>query len=209
MGPRVRRIGAEAARFSAVNVVATVVAIVLFNLLVHGVAPIYGPGPLHDHPLSSWLFANCVGMVLSFYGSRHYVFRHRRPSGPGGGALNYVAINLASFVVPISCLWVTRNLFSWDSAIADNVSGNVLGAALGSLLRFWAFRRFVFKRRTPLFATASAVASAPEVGPHEAELVEHQPQQRQADPDDVVGVAGHAGDERAAEAVQGEGARHG
>ena len=40
------------------------------------------------------------------------------------------------------------------------------------------------------------VRGRPEVGPDEPQLVEHQSQQRQADPDHVVRVARHAGDER-------------
>lgn len=169
MGARWRRLGSEAAKFSVVNVVATVVAIVLFNALVHGLPMVYTPGPLHDHPLTSWLLANCVGMAISFYGSRRFAFGSRRPSGPGGGALNYALVNLASFVIPLTCLWVSRDVLGWDSALSDNVAGNVVGALLGMGFRFWAFRRFVFKRRRP------ASAGRPEVGPDESELLEHQP----------------------------------
>lgn len=225
MGARARRISGEAAKFSAVNAAATVVAIVLFNLLVHGVAGLYTPGPLNGWPVTSWFLANCVGMVISYYGSRHYAFRHRRPSGPAGGAVRYAVVNLASFVIPMACLWVTRNGLHWDSALADNLSANVVGAVLGMLFRFWAFRRFVFRKQAagppparPVSPStlvwlegddqpASAAADTPEVGPDVTELVEHQPQQRQAQPDHVVRVSGHSGDERAAEPVDGEGPR--
>ena len=131
MGARLRRIGEEAAKFSAVNVVATAVALVMFNLLAHGIPGIYTPGPLNGWPLTSWFLANCVGMPISFYGSRSYAFKHRKPSGPGGGALIYVVINLVSFVIPMACLWITRNVFGWDSVLADNVSANLIGASLG------------------------------------------------------------------------------
>jgi putative flippase GtrA len=219
MGSRLRRIGGEAVKFSAVNVVATVVAIVLFNALVHGLPMLYSPGPLHGYPVLSYFIANCVGMVISFYGSSRYAFKHRMPSGPAGGAVNYAIINVASFVIPMACLWVTRNVFDWDSVIADNVSANIVGAVLGMFFRFWAFRRFVFKRRAvELHGTSGThllgvevfgAGSDPELGPHEAELLEHQPQQGQADPHHVVGVAGHARHEGPAEPVQGEGARDG
>ena len=127
MGGRLRRIGGEAAKFSAVNVVATAVALVLFNLLAHGIPGIHTPGPLNGWPLTSWFLANCVGMAISFNGSRRYAFKHRKPSGPGGGALIYVVINLVSFVIPMACLWITRNVLGWDSVLADNVSANVVG----------------------------------------------------------------------------------
>jgi putative flippase GtrA len=210
MGPRLRRIGGEAARFSAVNVVATVVAIFLFNALVHGLPGLYGPGPLHDFPVLTYFVANCVGMVISFHGSRRYAFKHRRPTGPGGGALNYAIVNIASFVIPMACLWVTRNVFDWDTVIADNVSANMIGALLATFFRFWAFRRFVFKRHAVEFHGVNGMhvfGSDPEVGPDEAELLEHQAQQGETDPHDVVGVARHTRYEGPAEAIQGEGPR--
>jgi putative flippase GtrA len=175
MAGRLQRIGGEVAKFSAVNVVATAVAILLFNLLVHGVMGWFTPGPLHGWPLTSWFLANCVGMGISFYGSRRYAFKHRRPAGPGGGALNFVVINLISFVIPMSCLWITRNTFGWDSALADNVSGNVVGALLGMTFRFWAFKRYVFKKHKPRIQRLDlSGARLPEVGPDEPQLVEHQ-----------------------------------
>lgn len=200
------------AKFSAVNVVATVVAVVLFNLLVHGIMGLFHPGPLNAWPLTAWLLANCVGMGISFYGSRRFAFKHRQPSGPGGGFLIYALVNLTSFVIPMSCLWITRNVIGWDSAIADNVSANVIGAFLGMLFRFWAFRRFVFKKQEGggIFSGVQGLsAGTPQIGPDEAELLQHQPQQWQADSHDVVGVAGHAGHEGTAEPVQGERSRDG
>lgn len=214
MGSRARRIGGEAAKFSAVNVVATVVAIFLFNALVHGLPRLYGPGPLHQLPVLTYFVANTVGMLISFYGSRGYAFKHRTPTGPGGGLVNYAIVNFASFVIPMACLWVTRNLFEWDTVIADNVSANVLGAVLATGFRFWAFRRFVFKRRavefhgvagTRVFGLEGPDSVGPELRPDEPELLEHQPQQGQADAHDVVRVAGHTGHERASAPVEGEG----
>ncbi len=143
MNRRLRRLSGEVARFSAVNVGATVVAVFLFNMLVHGFQGLFD-GVLNRHPISAYLIANSVGMFVSYFGARHYAFRHRHAAGPGGGLPRYVAINLASFVIPVTCLWFSRHLMHWDSIYADNVSGNVIGALLGNAFRFWAFRRFVF-----------------------------------------------------------------
>ena len=144
-----RRLSGEVARFSAVNVAATAVSLVLFNVITHGLKGWFH-GPLNDHVILAYLLANSVGMFVSYYGARYYAFRHRHAAGPGGGLLNYVGINLLSFVIPVTCLFVSRNIFGWDSIYADNMSGNVVGALLGNAFRFWAFRRFVFHAvRTP------------------------------------------------------------
>ncbi len=149
MGRRLRRITGEVARFSAVNIVATAIALVLFNALVHGVTGWFD-GPMNGNPFTGYLLANSVGMFVSYYGARFYAFRHRQVEGVGSGLVNYVVINLASFVIPITCLFFSRNVFGWDTIYADNVSGNVIGAILGNIFRFWAFRRFVFTGRSPL-----------------------------------------------------------
>jgi len=205
MGRRFQHLAQEGARFTLVNVAATVLALVLFNVLVHGVRGWF-TGAMNTQPIPAYLVANTIGMVVSFLGARHFVYRQRKPTGPGGGAVNYAAVNLASFVIPVSCLWISRNLMHLDDALSDNISGNVVGAGLGTVFRFWAFRRFVFKVRKPAYRHGvplnphhlafvggfdSAAGASPEVGPDETELVEHQSQQRDADPDDVVGIPGH------------------
>lgn len=216
---RKRNLAAEGAKFTAVNVLATAVALVGFNLLVHGV---YGwfDGPMNHRPLSAYVVANSVGMVISFLGIRHYVYRHRKPMGPGGGFVNYAAVNLASFVLPVGCLWFTRNVLDWNSAIADNVSGNIVGSVLATAFRFWAFRRYVFKVEPPTFTRPLSPSpyltawhhgpvgegSHPEVGPHESEFVEHQPKHRKAYPHHVVRVPGDALHEGPAASVEGEAA---
>ena len=60
MGTRLRRLSLEVARFSAVNVVATAVALVLFNLLGHGLKGWFD-GPLNGQVIYAYLLANSVG----------------------------------------------------------------------------------------------------------------------------------------------------
>jgi putative flippase GtrA len=212
MGPRLQRISGEVARFTAVNGLATFVALVLFNALVHGVPGLFG-GPMHGRPLTSYFLANSVGMVVSYSGSKRFAFKHRQAVGPGDGALNYVVINLVSFVIPISCLWVSRNVLHYDDALSDNISGNAVGALLGTVFRFWMFRTFVFTAHRALSGEdAGAVVHLPQVGVHlaahdtgtwpvvhpsaapelrplEAELLEHQAEEREAETHDVVRIS--------------------
>jgi putative flippase GtrA len=210
---RLRRLSGEVARFFVVNVVATTVALVIFNGLTHGVKGWFD-GPMHEHPITTYLIANTVGMIVSYVGSRSYAFRHRHANGPGGGVFGYAAINFASFVIPISLLWVSRNVLDQDSAFADNISANVLGTIFGATFRFWAFRTFVFtsdQNASPfrrLLGLDGRHLAVPELGPDEAQLVEHQPEQGDAEADDVVGVARHAGDKGATPPIDGEGPRH-
>jgi putative flippase GtrA len=132
----------EGAKFLTVGGVATVVALVIFNGLVHGY--LGGPGPMHEQPLVAFVIANTVGMVVSYRGSRSWAFRDREAVGPAGGRLAFFAINLASMVIPLACLAFTRYVLGRSDPFADNLAANVVGLALGTAARFWALRRFIF-----------------------------------------------------------------
>jgi len=147
VGHRWRRVLSEGAKFLAVGGVATVVALVVFNALVHGY--LGGPGPMHDQPLVAFVIANTLGMVVSYRGSRSWAFRHREAVGPAGGRLAFFAINVASMVIPLGCLAFTRYVLGRSDPVADNVAANVVGLALGTMARFWAIRRFIFLHRVP------------------------------------------------------------
>ena len=146
MGRR-QRVLSEGGKFLAVGVVATLVALVLFNLLVHGPGFGSSPGPMNQQPLIAFAVANLIGMLVSYRGSRHWAFNNRQPVGPGNGRLGFYAINLVSLLIPLGCLAISRYVLELDGAMADNVAANVIGLALGFAFRFWASRRFVF--RTP------------------------------------------------------------
>jgi putative flippase GtrA len=143
MGRRLQRLTAEAAKFLAVGGVATVVAFVLFNVLVHGY---FGnpAGPLNEWPLTAYVLANLVGMLVSYRGSRSWAFRHREAVGAAGGRITFFVINTATMAIPLLCLATSRYVLDLDSALADNIAANVIGLGLGTAARFWAFRRFVF-----------------------------------------------------------------
>ena len=143
MGRRMQRLVTEGAKFLAVGGVATLVALLLFNLLVHGLLG-STPGPMNDQPLTAYVIANLVGMVVSYRGSRSWAFRHREPVGPAGGRVSYFVINTVAMAIPLLCLAVSRYVLDLDSALADNIAANVVGLALGMAARFWAFRRYVF-----------------------------------------------------------------
>lgn len=145
MGRRMQRLAAEAGKFIAVGGVATAIAVVLFNVLVHGL-PGGEDGLMHDQPLPAYALANLVGMVVSYRGSRSWAFRHREPVGVAGGRLSFFAVNLASMLIPLACLSISRYLLDLDTGLADNISANVIGLGLGTVFRFYLSRKFVFLR---------------------------------------------------------------
>ena len=144
MSGRVVRLRAELSRFIAVSSAATLVALVLFNFLVHGLGT--DLSPLAEQPYLAYVLAHSVGMVVSYHGSRTWAFRHRPPSHPDGGWTAYAVINVATMTLPVACLWFSRSVLGLDGPLSDNVSANLIGAVFGLSARFYLFRTFVFKR---------------------------------------------------------------
>lgn len=142
MGRRLQRFAAEASKFLTVGGVATLVAFLIFNALVHGY--LGGPGPLHGQPLPAYVLANTVGMLVSYRGSRSWAFRDREAVGVAGGRVAFFAINALSMLIPLACLAVTRYGLGLTDPVSDNIAANGVGLALGTAARFWAIRRFIF-----------------------------------------------------------------
>ncbi|MBB6628949.1 GtrA family protein [Nocardioides sp. KIGAM211] len=144
MGSRWQRLLAEVGRFLTVGGVATIVAFVIFNFLVHGFNTEH-KALLDDHVIVAYVLANTVGMLISYRGSRSWAFRDRPPVHADGGRTAFVIINLATMVLPIGCLAVSRNVLGLDDPYSDNISANVIGLFLGLVARFYLFRTFVFR----------------------------------------------------------------
>lgn len=146
MGERWQRLAGEFGRSAVAGTIASIVAFVLFNLLVHW-DPGYDDAPLNDHAITGFLIANVISTLLTYQLSRTWAFRHREPVGFAGGVVPFFAISAASLVIPVACLWISRNLLGYDSALADNVAANVVGLFLGFITRFFAWRTVVFSGR--------------------------------------------------------------
>lgn len=130
-------------RFLAVGLLATIVALILFNFLVHGFNTA-DFALLNSQPELAYLIANCVGMAISFGGTKGWAFRDRVARHADGGVVAFIAINLATMLIPMTCLFISRNVLGLDDPISDNVSANVVGLALANTARFFLFRYYVF-----------------------------------------------------------------
>lgn len=147
MSDRWSRLVAEVSRFATTGTIASIVAFLVFNWLVHwGFGRGYG-GWLHDHAITGFVIANTLSILVTYHLSRQWAFRHRQPVGVAGGVVTFFVISVVSLVIPVACLWVSRNLLDLTTALSDNIAANVVGLFLGFVARFFAFRAFVFQHR--------------------------------------------------------------
>lgn len=126
----------ELAKFGVVGVIAYVVDLGSFNVLRATV--------FDDRPLTAKIVSTVLATTVAFFGNRQWTFRHRGRQDVRREYLLFFALNAVGLAIALSCLGVSHYLLGFDSALADNVSANVVGMALGTVFRFWTYRKFVF-----------------------------------------------------------------
>ena len=141
-----RRLGAEVAKFGTVGAVAFVIDVGLFNVLRAGV--------LSDSPLTAKTISVIVATTFAFVANRHWTYRDRARTGYGRETVLFFATNAAALLISWACLAFTHYLLGLDSQLADNISGNVIAVALGTMFRFWVYRTWVFPTEDPVTSPA-------------------------------------------------------
>jgi putative flippase GtrA len=127
-------------KFLSTGGIATLVTVGLFNLLVHA-----GEHPLMAAlPVPAYVIAIAAGMAVSYVGNRWWAFAHRSSRGVVRDLPAFVAINVVALAIPVSCLAVSRYALRAESALADNVSANIVGLVLATAFRYQAYRSWVF-----------------------------------------------------------------
>jgi len=140
----------EMLKFGVVGAVAFVIDLGGYNLLVFGphwlgmFSQQTTQGALHDKPLTARIIAATVATLFAWVGNRLWTFRHRRSRQAGQELALYIFFNVIAMVISVACLGVSRYGFGLHSQLADNVT-NIFGIILGTLFRFWSYRKFVFE----------------------------------------------------------------
>ena len=139
----------EMLKFGMVGAVAFVIDLGGYNVLVFGphLLGILGEGNtagvLNGKPLTARIISASVATLLAWLGNRLWTFRHRRQRQAAHELALFVAFNLAAMVIAVVCLGFSRYALDLHSQLADNVT-NIVGIGIGTLFRFWAYRKYVF-----------------------------------------------------------------
>lgn len=132
---------ASVLRFLIVGGSATVVTIGVFNLLTH----VGSPPLLADHPITAYAIAMLLGLVVNYLGNRFWAFESGSPKSLWQQLLAFGVVNGIAFAIPALCLAISRYALGLDSALADNVSANMIGLVLATATRWLLYRSLVFR----------------------------------------------------------------
>lgn len=127
----------EAAKFGIVGLTALVVDIGLFNVLLYF-------GPLEGKPLTAKAVSVATATTVAYFGNRFWTFKHRGRSSFTREYLLFFGLNGVAMLIAMGVLWISHYGLGFTSPLADNIAANVIGLGLGTLFRFWSYRKFVF-----------------------------------------------------------------
>lgn len=135
---RFRQLIHEGAKFGVIGGIGFLITEVGTNLLLS--------------PLHGWLKADVVATlaatIVTYFGSRYWTFRHRERGGTGRETVLFVVLNVIGLGIQLACI----GFANYALGLTDRFSSNValfLGICLGTLFRFWSYRKWVWIAAAP------------------------------------------------------------
>ena len=125
----------ELFKFGAVGALASVVTLLTSNLMWH----VFGLGPM-----TGSVVATVVATVVAFLGNRFWTFRHRDRTGLAREYFLFFVLNGIGLLIQLLCLGFTVYTLKLDGFWARNIANNVIGLGLGTLFRYWSYKKWVF-----------------------------------------------------------------
>ena len=131
----------QLAKFALVGGVGFVLDFAVFNVLR---LTLLSPESVHEGPLIAKLISTAVAILANWIGNRYWTFGPHRRSNSTAEGLEFLAVSLIGMGIGLLCLWISHYVLGYTSLLADNVSSNVIGLLLGSVVRFALYRHWVF-----------------------------------------------------------------
>lgn len=137
---RFRREIRELGKFGVIGGIAWVIDTLVFNWCLSGGTNRY----------LAAVISTTVSATFAFVGNRHWTWRDRRGSSLHREYILYAFFNVIGLLISLVCLFFSHEILgAWQPHIfhtqfADTVAKNGFGLLLGTIFRFWAYRRYVF-----------------------------------------------------------------
>lgn len=131
---RFRHIIHEGAKFLIVGLIGIGVTNLVF-------IPLHGP--LGLGPLTSVTIATVVATGVTFLGNRFWSFRHRAGAGTAREGATFFILNGVGLLIQYAVLGFSNYALGLTTKVENVIAVN-LGIALGTLFRFWSYRKWVW-----------------------------------------------------------------
>lgn len=150
---RFRRLIHEAARFLVVGAAGVIVTFGISDALYH-----------HVGQIAAVTVATILANVVTFLGNGLWAFRGRKGRRAGRGAAAFIVLSGIGLLIYYLTIWVFQDAAGLRGGLWYNLE-LLIGMALGTLFRFWSYRRWVWRAPDApvLPPRAAQPADAPQV----------------------------------------------
>jgi putative flippase GtrA len=131
---RFRMLIHELAKFGIIGII----GIGVNNLISHWMHYSLGTGPT-----TAAFTGGAVTTIMSYLGNRYWSFRHRERAGVGRETAMFFLLNGVGLAIQSATVAVITYGFGMSSRVDYAVALN-LGIVLGTLFRFWSYRKWVW-----------------------------------------------------------------
>jgi len=131
----------EIGKFGIIGMIAWVVDTGVFNAMLS----------LQGNRYWAAVVSTTVSATVAFIGNRFWTWRDRPRSGLRREYILYAFFNVVGLAISLACLGLSHEVLGsmWPSVfhtrLADNVAKQGVGLILGTMFRFWSYRRFIFR----------------------------------------------------------------
>jgi len=136
---RVRHLIPELAKFGVVGGIGAVIDL-------GGAAVLHGR--YHEEPLTAKAISISIATVVTYIGSRFWTFRHRENQALHRETVLFFALNVVGLIIAEAVIACTTYILGFRDPIAYNLA-SLIGTGLGTIFRFFAYRKWVFLAPAP------------------------------------------------------------
>lgn len=128
-------------KFGAVGGVGVLVNWGVSNLLW---LTVLNPSKVASGAMLGTIVATLVTIVVNWIGNRYWAFADARQKNTAREGLEFLIASVIGMLVPLACLWFSRDVLGYHSLLSYNLASNVIGLVLGTIVRFLLYRFWVY-----------------------------------------------------------------
>ena len=145
---RFRQVIHEGAKFLVVGLIGTIVTFGVANALRHSIGE-----------YAAITVATIIATVVTFLGNGYWAFRSRQGQGTARDAAWFVVLNGIGLLIYYACIWLVKDVAGLKGALWYNFA-LVVGTGLGTIFRFWSYRKWVWGTSQDQALSATGVAES-------------------------------------------------